>query len=124
MRIRDRLFYYKIELVRVIDGDTIVCHLDRGHNKWDKFIHVRLSSINAPELKKETKVKGEESKQFLISLLGTDRILYIKTQKTDSFERYLGRLYVEDTINDIDIDVSQTMVDEGQAIPYMVDIKL
>lgn len=124
MRIRDRLYYYNIELIRVIDGDTIVAHLDRGHNRWEKEVHIRLSSINAPEMKGESKPQGEEAKQYLISLIGTDRPLYIRTIKSDNFCRFIGHLYIEDVEHDEDIDANAVMVETGHAVPFMVEINL
>ena len=46
-----KLFIFKhIELVRVIDGDTLVFDIDLGLKIWAKNIHVRVWKYNAPEM--------------------------------------------------------------------------
>ena len=36
-------------IVRVIDGDTVVVHMDLGWHTWRHDEHIRLNGIDAPE---------------------------------------------------------------------------
>ena len=42
------MFYYGVEILRVVDGDTVDVRIDLGFNVWHKC-RVRLMGINAPE---------------------------------------------------------------------------
>ena len=42
------MYYYKVEVLRVVDGDTTDVRIDLGFNVWHKC-RVRLVGINAPE---------------------------------------------------------------------------
>ena len=67
----ERMYYYKIELLRVVDGDTVDVRIDLGFNVWHKC-RVRLMGINAPESRtrdKEEKKRGLAAKQWLIDRL-------------------------------------------------------
>ena len=53
-------YHYSAELVRVIDGDTIVAHINLGFNTILKNETIRLNGINAPETRtKNVKEKTE-----------------------------------------------------------------
>src|SRR5262245_43573316 len=62
-------------IVRVIDGDTVVAHLDLGWHTWRHDEHVRLSGIDAPE--RTDPVRWTEAKAFVERLLpaGTEILL-------------------------------------------------
>lgn len=47
------LYTYRAEIVRVIDGDTVVADIDLGFDVWLRDEHLRLDGIDAPEKNNE-----------------------------------------------------------------------
>lgn len=54
----DKLYYYKGTVQSVYDGDTIRVDIDLGLNIVVKNEAVRLSRINAPEVRGEERERG------------------------------------------------------------------
>lgn len=86
----------------VQDGDTLTLLVD------DQKIKVRLSDIDAPELKQPY---GLVSKQWLVGLVA-DKTVRVVVKNTDYWRRKVGRVYVED------IDVNRELVKQGAAWVY------
>jgi len=114
----DNLYRFNATITRVIDGDTVEADVDI---KWkgmrDTKSHLRLWGINAPELHSidpEVKAAAIEAKAALIDLvLGHDIVVQlVEWGDGKDFGRSLVRMYAGD------IDVNQTMVDTGHAVPY------
>jgi micrococcal nuclease len=100
-------FIFAVELVRVIDGDTVILDIDLGFHTWRRGERYRLARINAPEL---STPEGPPARDHLISLLGTP--LHATTFKADNYGRYLVELSVEGrNLNDM-------MVTDGFAVRY------
>lgn len=100
------------EVLRVIDGDTVVITL-AGFT-----VHLRLLNCWAPELQGEDKPRGEEAKQFLTRLLTRGATKAFIPFKGDgkianalTLGRVLGRLYIAD------LEVSEIMCRHGFASP-------
>ena len=73
------MYYYKVDILRVVDGDTVDVRLDLGFNVWHKC-RVRMVGINAPESRtrdKEEKVKGLAAKAFLKDILENPKVHFI-----------------------------------------------
>ena len=111
------MYEYTATNIRCIDGDTIECLTDLGHN-----VHIqqkyRLYGINAPEKnRKETREAGVASMMHLAQLLDTTQPIVIQTiqDKTEKYGRYLAKLWVAGE------NINQRMVADGFAVPYMVD---
>lgn len=109
------MYEYKAELVRVIDGDTVVLRVDVG---FDIHVqkHFRLLGIDTPELRGGTadeKIHGHAAKAALEGLLTSVAQLRVVTSKPDSFGRWLCTLWSGAT------DINQWMIDEGHAVPYV-----
>ena len=82
-----------VELVRVIDGDTIEVKIEK------KVESVRLIGIDAPEMDEVTKEKAIESKQYLVNLLKNQKIFLEKDETQDDrdvYSRLLRYVYLED----------------------------
>ena len=109
------MFYYKIELLRVVDGDTIDVRIDLGFNVWHKC-RVRLMGINAPESRtrdKEEKARGLAAKDWLIETLENAQAdLEMQSHGVGKYGRVLGTIYIND------VDVNKMMVKEGHAEEY------
>ena len=59
------LYHYKAKVVNVYDGDTCNVDIDLGLHTWIKGEKIRLTRINAPELRGTEKTKGLKSRAFL-----------------------------------------------------------
>lgn len=89
-----------VELIEVIDGDTIKV-------KIEKELTVRLKDFNAPEIRKpaskEEIAKGIEYKEFLINLLKNKNIvLFVPSDGSDIIShlfsigsRVVGSIFIE-----------------------------
>jgi len=113
--IKDQMYYYKIELLRVVDGDTIDVRIDLGFNVWNKS-RIRLVGINAPESRtrdKEEKKRGLAAKDWLIEKLESAKDdLEMKSYGVGKYGRVLGEIYIKE------VNVNELMVKEGHAVKY------
>lgn len=109
------MYEYKANVMRVVDGDTVVLDIDLGLSVWQRDEHVRLLGINAPEMRRPTLERGRAAKAFLAEILPVGQEVIINTvkDKSDKYGRYLARIYVEGqsmTVNDL-------MLSEGHGVP-------
>lgn len=95
------MYKYKIlQIIRVIDGDTVEAIIDLGFNIQLKQ-NIRLSNINAPTIRtldEEVKKYGLRAKEKLEEYINTGESIIVATQKpreNDKYGRVLGELYVE-----------------------------
>ena len=95
-------------IVRVIDGDTVVAHLDLGWHTWRHDEHIRLNGIDAPE--RSDLPRWTEAKAFVERLLPA---VLLVSEKLEKYGRTLGRLLLRDGR-----DVSQELLRAGLAKPY------
>lgn len=111
-------YIYKIEVLRVIDGDTIDAVIDLG---FDISIQkrIRLHGINAPEVRtkdKKEKAKGIKAKEYLESVVKyQNNILYLKSMDKGKYGRCIGVLFEVDFDN---CSINDDMIHEGHATPY------
>lgn len=105
------MYIYNCIIERVIDGDTVVVDIDLGFDVWLKGESVRLSGIDAPEVRTrdlEEKERGFAAKEFLEGLLpaGSKQVLI-----SDSFNRgKYGRI-----VGDFAESVTKELVENGHA---------
>lgn len=109
------MYYYKIELLKVVDGDTIDVRIDLGFNVWHKC-RVRLMGINAPESRTrnlEEKARGLAAKDWLKNILESAQAdLEMKSYGVGKYGRVLGEIYIND------VNINLMMVEEGHAVLY------
>ena len=86
------LYTYKVnQVLRVIDGDTVIVSIDLGFN-LALTQTIRIKGINAPETRTtnlKEKARGLAVKAFAETWL-QDKPLLIKTTKNDKYGRMLG----------------------------------
>jgi micrococcal nuclease len=110
-------YYYEVEVLRVVDGDTVDVRIDLGFNVWHKC-RVRMVGINAPESRTkdlEEKEKGLAAKEWLkLRLFGVGDIysVELQSQGTGKYGRVLGEFYIDGT------NINQEMVEVGHAVAY------
>ena len=109
------MYYYKVEILRVVDGDTVDVRIDLGFNVWHKC-RVRLLGINAPESRtrdKEEKKRGLAAKSWLIDKLeSAEDELEMKSYGVGKYGRVLGEIYINE------VNINELMVKEGHAVKY------
>lgn len=109
------LYQYKAKVMSVYDGDTIRVDIDLGLKTWIKNESIRLSRINAPEVRGSEKVKGIKSRDYLRKLILKKEII-IKTikDKKGKYGRYLGEIWIEK--NRQCININDLLVTKGYAV--------
>jgi micrococcal nuclease len=108
------MYKYKVEVIRVVDGDTVDVNLDLGFGIWLKGERVRLMGIDTPESRTrdlEEKFYGKCSKKFLKEFLKDSDVRLVSHGK-GKFGRILGELFVGDKC------VNQEIINNFHAVPY------
>lgn len=110
------MYTYKAIVQRIVDGDTIIVDIDLGFGVWLREQSVRLSKINAPEIRGATREAGLVAKDFLSKLI-LNKWVQVRTEKgDDKYGRWLATVLIEEDKNLIDIN--HKMVVEGHANNY------
>ena len=109
------LYQYKALVTKVYDGDTITVEIDLGFKTSVKGEKIRLSRINAPEVRGSSREEGLKSRDFLRELILNKEILLetIKDRK-GKYGRYLGEIYFKDEEGNW-LNINNLLVDKGFA---------
>jgi endonuclease YncB( thermonuclease family) len=108
----DQYYYYLAEVVRVIDGDSVVLFVDLGFGITIKT-SVRLFGVNAPELNSEDLTLRElakNAKERLSEMLPPGTKVSVVSHKRK------GRYVAELTHLDEGFDPAKLLVEEGLAV--------
>lgn len=109
------MYRYNCNIIRVIDGDTVVADIDLGFDIH--HIHtVRLLGINTPELNKsDQRERARAAKDFLAETVLEERC-EIQTHKdrSDKYGRYLAEIIVWQ--DDVGVNVNELLVTKGFAV--------
>ena len=113
-------FVYRATLDRIVDGDTFDCILDLG---FDVKLHkqrVRLSGIDTPESRINTKRYPERAKEKIMGKAAKVRLaelckgsFKVQSLGKGKYGRILGIPYTEDGK-----DICQILINEGHAVEY------
>ena len=112
---------YKVNILKVVDGDTVDVDIDLGFGIWLRKERVRVMGIDTPESRTSDKVEkifGLAAKNRLSSLLGAEAILHTQVSKKGEdmkgkFGRVLGNFT---SINGE--KCAAVLVREGHAVAY------
>lgn len=124
-------YTYHAEVVRVVDGDTIIANVDVGFDMW-KRCNIRLHGINTPETRTrdlEEKEAGLKAKDRLIELLqATDNKFILKSMGLDKYGRSLGVIYAgyqdikpwdnSSESRPVFLSLNELLITEGLAVAY------
>ena len=137
MNLRPDFYVYRdVEIVKVVDGDTVDVRLsvDIGFRMKlvQERVRLRLAGINAPEKVGESRLMGDESAEWLRSRLTAEPDIRIVTAQEDKYGRRLALLaplaLLPMPISDLVIDrtipvpwegtINAEMVRAGRALEY------
>lgn len=109
-----RLWTYRAFVDLVVDGDTLQVVIDTGFQSFRRE-RIRLLGIDTPELRRGTeagKEKAREARDRVIALV-FEREVVIRTEKADSFGRWLATVELPDGR-----DLGRILIAEGLAKEY------
>jgi len=121
-KVMNNMYTYNAELIRVVDGDTIIAMVDLGFETW-KNVNIRLYGIDAYESRTrdlKEKEKGLQAKQLVQETLDSSNGKFIlKSMGLDKYGRSLGIIKIpNEEAEHGSIDLNQYLVNEGLAVPY------
>lgn len=113
---KEPAYIYAVNIVRVIDGDTLVVDVDMGFRCWQRKISIRLTGINCPE---KNTLDGKRVKNHVEQIaIKMPEGWVLVSQGEDKFGgRWNGVLYPpwkEET------SLNQYLLDNNMAVPFMV----
>ena len=120
------MYEYKVEIVKVIDGDTVDVNVDLGFGVWLHKERVRLYGIDTPESRinikkyperKREKELGLKAKQRLKVLCG--KKVVIEVVDKGKYGRPLINIFTGET----ERDICKILIEEGLAIRYQGEKK-
>ena len=117
------MYTYNIQLVRVIDGDTIDANIDLGFDVSVKK-RIRFMGINTPESRTrdlEEKAKGLAAKDRVCELLAGCNKIQLTSHGVGKFGRCLGELYLDMVDGEekaVLENLNQLLIKEGHAVEY------
>ena len=118
------MYQYKCIINRIVDGDTVDVDIDLGFDQWMRHQRVRLSSIDAPEVRTrdlQEKAAGQAASEFLESLLpvGSEQTLVCtEYNRSGKYGRIIGTFAAYSAELDAWSDVSTMMLEQGHATKY------
>jgi len=120
------MYEYKVNVLKIVDGDTVDVDIDLGFGVWLKDERVRIMGIDTPESRTRDKVEkqfGLAAKNRLKELLGKYAVLKTQINKDGEdmkgkFGRILGDFNVYDSNKDAWRPVTEILLEEGHAVAY------
>ena len=111
------MYRYKVEVTRIVDGDTVDVDIDLGFGMTYKKQRVRMMGIDTPESRTrdlEEKFYGKASKAHLTQLIENAKEIQLVSHEKGKFGRILGELFDPDNV----VSINQQMIDDYHAVPY------
>ena len=112
---------YKVNILKVVDGDTVDVDIDLGFGIWLRKERVRLMGIDTPESRTSDKVEkvfGFAAKNRLSSLLGAEAILQTQvSKKGEDMKGKFGRILGNFTSVNGE-KCAAVLIREGHAVAY------
>jgi micrococcal nuclease len=106
-------YIYKARVEKVVDGDTIEVTIDLGFLLTTRR-RLRLLRVNTAEMhahENEARAKAADAKSRMVELL-TGKDILIKTEKSDSFGRFLAEVWLGE------MNVNDWLLEQGLAQPF------
>lgn len=104
--------------MKVVDGDTVDMELDLGFYITHR-VRIRLTGLDAPEVRGEEREAGKAATEFLRTLVHKgigDWPVLIETEKTEKYGRWLGELFYYSVDKSELVSINKAMVKAGHAV--------
>ena len=116
------MYEYKAQVLRIIDGDTLVVNIDLGFDVWIHNEVIRLNGIDTPEVQTTDPVEkffGTLAKNRVKEYLDNDGAAGAVTlvSKTFKKEKY-GRVTADLKVQGQTQSLCAALLGEGYAVPY------
>ena len=114
------MYTYKIEVLRVVDGDTIDAKIDLGFDISVKK-RVRFLGINTPESRTrdlEEKKRGLAAKERVKELLESAEEVQLTSHGVGKFGRCLGEIDFACPDSFTMKNLNKQLIEEGHAVEY------
>jgi micrococcal nuclease len=114
------MYTYKIDVLKVIDGDTIDANIDLGFDVSVKK-RIRFMGINTPESRTrdlEEKKRGLAAKARVAELLDTATEVQLISHGVGKFGRCLGEIDFECPDSLTLKNLNKQLIEEGHAVEY------
>ncbi len=101
--LNEQLYTYVAYIAAVYDGDTVTANIDLGMGVWKNKEKLRLSRINSPEVRGDSREQGIVSRDWLRERILQKQVI-IKTvnDKKGKYGRYLAEIWLDgENINDL-----------------------
>tara|TARA_B100000700_G_scaffold312213_1_gene395483 strand:- start:180 stop:506 length:327 start_codon:yes stop_codon:yes gene_type:complete len=107
------MYEYRAYVRKVYDADTVTVDIDLGFDVVLKGQKIRLTKINAPEVRGKERPEGLKSRDALRDKIG-NKWVKIKTQqdKKGKYGRWLGEIWIEG------LCINDWLLSEGYAVKY------
>jgi micrococcal nuclease len=119
------MYEYRVEIVKVVDGDTVDVDIDLGFGMMYKKQRVRMLGIDTPESRTkdlEEKKFGKASKKHLKKLLEEAENITLISHDKGKFGRILGELFVHHNeghpVYGVKVNVNEQMIEDHHAVKY------
>ena len=114
----------RAQVIRVVDGDTVILDIDNGFNQWLRNERCRLIGIDAPEPRGPTRQAGLDAKHHLEKMVeqyawnGSGLLLIESHQEgKGKWNRWLVELFGN---RDGEVfSMNRSMVEDGHAEVYV-----
>ena len=112
---KTNLYFYKAVISSVYDGDTCTADIDLGLSVTVKGEKLRLSRINAPEVRGESRSRGILSRDFLREKIeGKEVIIQTFKDSKGKYGRFIAEIMLEDDNGELH-NMNDLLVEKGFA---------
>jgi len=116
------MFEYSVEVLRIIDGDTLEVNIDLGFDVWIHNERIRLNGIDSPESRTSDPVEkffGNLTKKRVKEYFENDGndgnvTMISKSFKQEKYGRIMADFQVQGQVRTL----CSTLISEGYAVPY------
>lgn len=109
------LYRYRARVVSVYDGDTCTAEIDLGLGVWVHGEKLRLTRINAPEVRGVERPAGLAARDWLRARIdGREVVLHTWKDRKGKYGRYLAEIWLAE--GDGWVNLNDAIVAAGHAV--------
>jgi micrococcal nuclease len=106
-------YVYRATIIRWVDGDTVWLEIDLGF-QFSAQLDFRLTGINTPERGKPGWTDANNRVRALAPI--GSQVIIQSRKVADKYGRYMAHIW-----NMEGVHINQELLDNGLAVPFMVD---